>query len=284
MKPAQPEEQPLPEGIAAVHGSGLPVVLVHGNGVDHRILLALDDQLARPGNLQRIYVDLPGFGGTPALPGRAGLPEYADWLQALLTSRFGAQPFALIGNSLGGLLAQEMADRFGEQILGMVLLAPVTKPAAEDRIVPARSIIHEDELLLEELGPVNAGHYAQMSVLQTRANWEQFERHVLPGVLSADLRAMAHLSQRYYLDTLPVDRKHVWKMPVLIACGMQDHIVGFKDAKALLERYPNASFLELERAGHNVHIDQPEIFAQALDRWLDSLRLAPGAAPNEGFS
>ncbi|MGO2479828.1 alpha/beta fold hydrolase [Glutamicibacter ardleyensis] len=280
MKPAQPDEQSLPEGIAAVHGSGLPVVMVHGNGVDHRILLALDDQLARPGNLQRIYVDLPGFGGTPALPGRAGLPEYANWLQALLKDQLGTEPFALIGNSLGGLLAQEMADRFGKQILGMVLLAPVIRPAPEERNLPARSIVHEDEVLLEELGNINAGHYAQTSVIQTRANWEQFERHVLPGVLSADLRAMAYLSQRYYLDTLPVDRKHVWTMPVLIACGMQDHIVGFKDAKALLERYPNASFLELEHAGHNVHIDQPEILAQALDRWLDSVRLATGSATN----
>lgn len=276
MNHIEPEANQLPEGIAAIHGSGLPVVLVHGNGVDHRILLALDEQLARPGNLQRIYVDLPGFGGTPALAGKSGLPEIADWLQILLESQLGAQPFALIGNSLGGLLAQEMADRFEDQILGLVLLAPVIRPAAEERNLPARSIIHEDEVLLEELGTINAGHYAQMSVLQTRANWEQFEKHVLPGVLSADLRAMAHLSKRYYLETLPVDRDQVWNMPVLIACGMQDHIVGFKDAKDLLKRYPNASFLELERAGHNVHIDQPEILAQALERWMQLLQPETG--------
>lgn len=276
MNPVEPGDNQLPEGIAAIRGNGLPVVLVHGNGVDHRILLALDEQLAQPGNLQRIYVDLPGFGGTPALAGKSGLPEIADWLENLLESQLAAQPFALIGNSLGGLLAQEMADRFENQILGMVLLAPVIRPAADERNLPARSIIHEDEVLLEELGTVNAGHYAQMSVLQTRANWEQFERHVLPGVLSADLRAMAHLSKRYYLETLPVDRDQVRDMPVLIACGMHDHIVGFKDAKELLKRYPNASFLELERAGHNVHLDQPEILAQALERWIQMLQSGAG--------
>ncbi|MGP9784191.1 alpha/beta fold hydrolase [Glutamicibacter sp. AOP12-B1-11] len=270
MREQQPS-QPLPEGIAAVYGTGFPVVLVHGNGVDHRILFALDEQLETAGTLQRIYIDLPGFGGTPALAGRAGLPEFAAWLQKLLQSHLGARPFALIGNSLGGLLAQEMADRFESQVRGMVLLAPVTRPAAEERTVPARSVVHEDELLLEELGPVNAGHYAQMSVIQTRANWEQFERHVLPGVLAADLRAMAHLSTRYFLETLPVDRERISQIPVLIACGRQDHIVGFEDAKALLVRYPNASFLELDRAGHNAHIDQPEIFAQALARWTATL-------------
>ena len=45
-------------------GSGLPVVAIHGNGVDHRLLLSLDDALAEAGGLERWYVDLPGFGSS----------------------------------------------------------------------------------------------------------------------------------------------------------------------------------------------------------------------------
>lgn len=265
------EGRRLPEGIAAIHGQGLPVVLVHGNGVDHRILLALDQQLATSGNIQRIYVDLPGFGGTARLAGRAGLAELAQWLQELLQEHLGSEPFALIGNSMGGFLAQEMADRLGNQLLGMVLIAPVTRPQPAQRHVPARHIVHEDELLLEELGGAEAGHYGQMSVIQTRANWELFEKHVLPGIRSADLRAMAHLSRGYDMDVLPVDRTAQWQMPVLIVCGRQDHIVGFTDAQELLRRYPKARYVELDRAGHNVHLDQPEVFAQELGHWVAKL-------------
>ncbi|SCL13576.1 hypothetical protein [Micromonospora inyonensis] len=55
-------------------GDGLPLVAIHGNGVDHPLLLALDDCPAEPGCGERIYLDLPGFGGTPPLDGTGGLP------------------------------------------------------------------------------------------------------------------------------------------------------------------------------------------------------------------
>lgn len=49
-------------------GTGVPLVMVHGNGVDHRLLLELDEVFAAPGRWERIHVDLPGFGRSPALP------------------------------------------------------------------------------------------------------------------------------------------------------------------------------------------------------------------------
>ena len=53
-------------------GEGLAVVAIHGNGVDHRILKAFDDVLEQADGLERIYLDLPGFGQTPALKEREG--------------------------------------------------------------------------------------------------------------------------------------------------------------------------------------------------------------------
>ncbi len=60
-------EPPQPHIVSM--GSGLPVVAIHGNGVDHRLWLSLHDALAEAGGLERWYVDLPGFGSTPALAG-----------------------------------------------------------------------------------------------------------------------------------------------------------------------------------------------------------------------
>ena len=53
-------------------GSGVPLVAVHGNGVDHRLLLALDDCFAQGGDWERIYLDLPGFGETAPLDDAGG--------------------------------------------------------------------------------------------------------------------------------------------------------------------------------------------------------------------
>lgn len=87
-----------PQAYAVTEGDGLPVVFVHGMGVDHRSLMLLDEALLCPESgaaasrsLKRIYLDLPGFGRTPALPARAcGLPEMADWLQSAIDDLVGA--------------------------------------------------------------------------------------------------------------------------------------------------------------------------------------------------
>ena len=109
-----------PQAYAVTEGDGLPVVFVHGMGVDHRSLMLLDEAFLCPESgaaasrsLKRIYLDLPGFGRTPALPARAcGLPEMADWLQSAIDDLVGAgEPFALVGNSMGGALAREMVAR-----------------------------------------------------------------------------------------------------------------------------------------------------------------------------
>ena len=86
-----------PQAYAVTEGDGLPVVFVHGMGVDHRSLMLLDEAFLCPESgaaasrsLKRIYLDLPGFGRTPALPARAcGLPEMADWLQSAISRRSG---------------------------------------------------------------------------------------------------------------------------------------------------------------------------------------------------
>ena len=61
-----------PQAYAVTEGDGLPVVFVHGMGVDHRSLMLLDEAFLCPESgaaatrlLKRIYLDLPGFGRTP---------------------------------------------------------------------------------------------------------------------------------------------------------------------------------------------------------------------------
>ena len=99
----------------AIEGNddGLPVVFVHGMGVDHRSLMMLDKAFDGNDSIRRIYLDLPGFGRTPALPEHAcGLPEMADWLQTAIDGLVGkAAPFAMVGNSMGGALVREVLAR-----------------------------------------------------------------------------------------------------------------------------------------------------------------------------
>ena len=242
------------------HGEGLPVVMLHGNGVDHRLLLPLDDALAAPGDLQRVYLDLPGFGQTPALKAPGGLPELTDWVIATVRDIVGNRPFAVLGNSLGGLLARAVRVEFGDQVVGLALLAPVVNPDESARTTPEFEALEVDEKLLNSLSEGDREAFTEMAVLQTPDTWERFRTSALPGINVVDKDALTTLMDRYDLadDRLePAGVDLSSGTTALCITARQDHIVGFADQWNLVQdSYPRASFAVLDRAGHNVHVDQ----------------------------
>lgn len=260
--------QPAPHIVR--RGSGAPLILVHGMGVDHRLLLPLDAALEAAGGWERIYVDLPGFGGTPALPAPGGLPEMADWLDDVVGEVVGEARFALLGNSLGGLLVREVLARRGEQVAGLALIAPVVDPDPRERDVPERVVLEEDEALIAGLDEDDAEPFLEMAVVQTRPVWENFREHVLPGVRALDKDAVKRLEDRYTLEgPLPEERFGEYDRPTLIVTGRQDDKVGWKDQLALAEHFPRLTLAMLDRTGHNVHLDQEAAVGAMVRNWAE---------------
>ena len=248
-------------------GSGIPVLFIHGNGVDHRMMLALDGAFDEVGGLERWYIDLPGFGKTPALDAPGGLPQLADWLDAAVSQLLGATPFAVVGTSLGGLLARDLAARRRDRCLGMALLAPVVDSVHDNRTVPPHVVLREDPALIASLSSADAEAYTELAVVQSRDNWDRFSQSVLPGLRAAGVRAMARLAKDYALPVLPDDAWSGFDRPVLIMTGRQDAVVGFHDQWELAQRFPRATFAMIDGAGHNLEIDEPEIVAAHLRWW-----------------
>lgn len=56
--------------------------------------------------------------------------------------------------------------------------------------------------------------------------------------------------------------------PTLILLGKQDDCVGYKDARNILENFPHATFAVLDRAGHNLQIEQENLFNTLINDWL----------------
>lgn len=253
-------------------GAGLPIVMIHGNGVDHRVLLALDPVLEREGGFERIYLDLPGFGDTPALGGRGGLPELAAWLVDAVPLLVGDRRFAMVGSSLGGLLARHVQTVLPDQVGGLAMLAPVVAadPAARD--LPGQEVAEDDESMasiLAQAAPDAVAGYTQMAARRTPQTWQGFLDAVLPGLRAADAEAMARLGACYVLDVAD----EVFEAPTLIVTGRQDHVVGYADQADLWRRaYPNATYVAIHGAGHNVHIDAPDIAAAHLAQWARDVR------------
>lgn len=255
-----------PEPFTMRRGSGMPLVVVHGNGVDHRLLLPLDECFADDA-WERIYLDLPGFGRTPSLPGSSGLPELAEWLVSTIRELVGTRPFALLANSLGGLLARHVAARLGDQVVGLALIAPVVDPDQTRRTLPDLSVVERDDALLASLDADDREEFTGIAARQTAASWEAFRDYALPGIRATDLKVMSQLSARYFLDVEAEAASVPFAGPAVIVTGRQDHVVGYVDQFNLLEHYGAATYAVLDGAGHNVHLEQPAAVAQLLRDW-----------------
>jgi pimeloyl-ACP methyl ester carboxylesterase len=104
-----------------VGGEGPPVVLVHGLGGAAVNFAELAPLLARR---HRVLIpDLPGHGGTEPLPKLEGLGDLADHVAA--TARHeGMLPVAVVGYSMGGVVALRLAVSRPDEVAALALVAP----------------------------------------------------------------------------------------------------------------------------------------------------------------
>ena len=91
-----------------VGGDGPPLLLVHGLGGAASNWTELAPLLARHRRL--LVLDLPGHGGSSPLPSAPTLNPFAD-VVATVAEREGMLPAAVVGHSLGGVVALRLALR-----------------------------------------------------------------------------------------------------------------------------------------------------------------------------
>ncbi|WP_308222898.1 alpha/beta hydrolase [Curtobacterium citreum] len=253
--------------IARVLGSGRPLVALHGFGVDHRIMLPLADAVQDlPWRL--VFLDLPWAAAAAVTATATSAADVADEVLAEIDGHLGDEPFAVIGNSFGGMIARHVAHERRNRVLGVATLAGVVHPAHADRVVPERTVLHTEPSVLEAAGDVREA-FEEVSVVQDAAAFAAFERYVLPGLRGADPAVMDRIAADYALDAVPEERHpEPFTAPALHVFGRQDDVVGYEDGLALRDHYPRGSFVVLDAAGHNVHLEQPGITAALIRDWL----------------
>lgn len=101
-----------------IGGEGPPLVLVHGLGGAASNWTELAPLLARRHRL--LVPDLPGHGGSSALPAVSGLEPFADRV-ALVADREGMLPAPFVGHSLGGTVVLRLALRRPADVQAIVL-------------------------------------------------------------------------------------------------------------------------------------------------------------------
>jgi pimeloyl-ACP methyl ester carboxylesterase len=252
-------------------GSGTPVLALHGVGVDHREIMGALEPLVgdRPG-YRRIYPDLPGMGRTPAPDTIDSTDAVLDLLLGLVDAVIGEQALLVVGHSSGGYLTRAIANRRPRQVAGLALISPLVGDLGGEDERPEHVVLHAaDDLDVDDaLGPEMAAVFRDYLVVQTPQTLRHFQETVAPGAELADQAALERMGARWLLRSAP-EQGPAYPHPTLILTGRQDASVGYAGAWRLLEHYPRATFAVLDRAGHGLPHEQPELLGALLGEWLD---------------
>jgi pimeloyl-ACP methyl ester carboxylesterase len=255
----------------AQHGTGTPVLAMHGGEVDHReITGALEPVFAERPGYRRIYPDLPGMGRTPAPETIDSTDAVLDTLLGLVDDVIGEEAFLVVGHSYGGYLARAITNRRPGQVAGLALICSLAGEQVRGDERPEHVVLHAaDDLDLDgTLEPAMAAEFRNYLVVQTPETLRRFQETVAPGVALADQAALERIFARWQLRTAP-EQAPAYTNPTLILAGRQDATVGYAGSWRLLEHYPRATFAVLDRAGHGLPHEQVGLVTALMAEWLD---------------
>lgn len=249
-------------------GTGIPIIMIHGFSPDHRLMSACMEPIFSDRNgWRRIYIDLPGMGMTRDYDDIHNADEMLDAVLSLIESLIKDQTFLLIGESYGGYLARGILAKQKERVGGAAFICPVILPHHEDRIVPNHAVLHRDNGFLATLTEEEVTDFSSNQVVLDEYNWCRYKNEVLAGCQIADDHFLAIIKKQYGFSFL-IDQMEFEK-PSIFLLGKQDSVVGYKDAFEILDKFPRGTFAVLDRAGHNLQIEQAQVFNSLISEWLD---------------
>jgi pimeloyl-ACP methyl ester carboxylesterase len=241
------------------------LVFVHGGEQDHSVWALQSRYLAHHGRAV-LALDLPGHGRSEG-PALLQIEDMAAWLVAVLDSA-GVGKSALVGHSMGSLVALDCAARFPERVAAIALLGATFPMRVAPELLEATK---NDEPLAH--GMINVWSHAAHAHYPSNpgpgfwvigANLRLMQR-AKPGVLHADFSACNDYTEG-------VVRAAQVRCPALLVSGRRDQMTGARGARALAAAIPSAAFVELEGSGHNLMGEKPDEVLDRLVRFLAANR------------
>ena len=235
-------------------GSGSPLLLIQGLGWSADMWYSLVPELETSDRVLRY--DARGVGRSDVPPGPYPIELMADDAVAVM-SEAGVDRAHVLGVSLGGIVAQEVALRHPDRVVSLMLgcthpggaetiwpepevlaalksratatLEEVVASAREYAYAPGATVVEEDIRRRMELPTTNEGYEAQLMGGLT-----------YPGTTSR-------------LPELTI--------PVLVFTGDLDRMVPPKNSENLVAAIPNARLVVVDGAGHVLFTEQPSVVA-----------------------
>jgi pimeloyl-ACP methyl ester carboxylesterase len=253
-------------------GDGPPAVFVHGLSGAWQNWLENIPHFAR--THRAVALDLPGFGASPMPRWDISIPAYGRFVRDFC-EKLGIDRCSLIGNSMGGFIATEVAITDPDRVDELVLVSAAGITWAQARREPAE--------LLGRMGRAAApvalkfqmsgirrrrmrrmafqGVFHDPNALRREMLWENFVPALRsPGYLDA-MTTLVGYDIRHRLEEIEV--------PTLIVWGRNDRVVPVPAALSYKKRIgDNAELVIFDRCGHVPQIERPVRFNRVVEEFL----------------
>lgn len=251
-------------------GSGQPLLLLHGFSGSSQSWIDLANDLSTQREV--IAIDLLGHGKSesPQTPDRYAIDRAAENI-ITIANQLDLKRFELLGYSMGGRLALYLSLHYPEKIKALVLES--ASPGIASKAERAQRLQWDYSLAdsIEQEGirsfvdywerlPLFASQTAIPENRRTKLREQRLQNNALG--LANSLRGMGTGSQPSLWAHLPE-----LTIPTLLLCGELDEKY-IQINQEMAGSLPNAELVVVPNAGHNVHLERPEIYAAVVSNFL----------------
>ncbi|MEP1198913.1 alpha/beta fold hydrolase [Tateyamaria sp.] len=210
-----------------------------------------------------VAVDLPGFGKHSHLPPINSIEGFADWVIADLRTK-GVAQYHLLGHSMGGMIAQEIARKDCARIERLVLYA-----TGASGVLPGRF----ETIAQSKARAVADG--ARATARRIAATW------FLDGKAAPGYEACAQIAEQASLDAIQagLDAMEAWSgattlkkigAETLIIWGDRDRTYAWEQTERLWRDIPSTHLAVVPGCAHAVHLEKEDFFNALLAGFIEA--------------
>jgi len=248
-------------------GSGAPIVYLHSAAGEGEGLPLLPE-LARYGTV--IAPMFPGFGESEGIEQVDGMEDAVFHLLDLFESLDLKRPAPVVGLSLGGWMAAELATRYPEKLSKLVLINPAGLyiPGANIKDIFGRTPAEmASDLFADAKHPV-AQLMQQMSKLITEGGGANIPFELIKPQIQT-MTAVARIGWNPYLHN-PKLQSRLWRIaaPTLVIRGDKDSLIPLAHSETYAREIAGAKLVKMENVAHMIPLEEPAKLADLIGEFI----------------
>ncbi|MDV2477047.1 alpha/beta fold hydrolase [Rhodococcus zopfii] len=249
-------------------GEGKPVVLLHGSGPGVSAWANWRHAIPELGKSARVLaLDLVGFGATerPATV-KYSLRTWTDHVWSFL-DELGLDKVSVIGNSLGGRIAMQMAEDNQDRLERLVLMG---SPGVGMTVTEGLQALRNYEPSPDAMRSLLKDYFAvDKSIITDDLVRIRYEASAAPGAHEAYRLMFFHPDHEGSKLGISEEQVRAITVPTLLVHGREDQVVPVDIAWRMLDLLPNGDLHVFSRCGHWTQIERADEFNRVVADFLE---------------